>query len=224
MHHYHRLLHVGVRPQDRLNLAKFNTKPAELNLEIHATQELNRAVRQIPRQIPRSVQSRARPGTKRIGNKLLRRQFRTVQVTAGQSITADEQFARHTDRHRLHAFIDNMEARVSNRLAEDNPRARTDATRSRPDGRFGRAVHVPDFAIERGQLFCEVRWERFATAENLAQRFPVPPGLQQQPPCDGCRLHDRRATTGQQMRQHNSIRRHVATGNHNLRPCRQRQP
>src|SRR5271163_1269066 len=51
-------------------------------------------------------------------DKLLRRQLRTVEISARQSIAANVQLSNHPDRHRPQATVQNVNLSVRDRLAD----------------------------------------------------------------------------------------------------------
>ncbi|MGL1349277.1 hypothetical protein ACSTKK_00100, partial [Vibrio parahaemolyticus] len=75
--------------------------PANLDLIIDASNELEHAVRAEPADIPGSVESSTANGSEKIGNESVRGQIRAIQVALCDSRAADMNLSRHTGRHDL---------------------------------------------------------------------------------------------------------------------------
>ena len=79
---HHRLAHVRVLRQPRLDLAQLDAEAADLHLVVRPAQVLQAPVRQPPPQVAGAVQPRPRLAAEGIGHESLRRQLRTAQVPA----------------------------------------------------------------------------------------------------------------------------------------------
>src|SRR6267142_699440 len=90
---------------------QFNAEPADLDLRVDPAQILNVAIRKPARQITGLIHPRARHEGVRY--KFLLGQFRTIQISAGQTVTRDMQFSRHLDRLRLIVSIENIDLGVA---------------------------------------------------------------------------------------------------------------
>src|SRR5450830_220867 len=104
--------HANACRQFRLHFAQLDTEAADLDLEVIATQIFNVAIRQVARQVARLVQTGLWRVTEWISDKTFRRQFRTVQVTARNTGTADVNLADHTLRHRLLVRVEQVEVQI----------------------------------------------------------------------------------------------------------------
>ncbi len=67
----------------------------------------------------------------------------------------------------------------------------------RPDGRLGRAVHVPKLVAPNQERFGKRRLQSFAAAQDLQSRIALPTRGQQQLPGRGRRLHQSSADNDQ---------------------------
>src|SRR6185437_7573239 len=102
------LLHSTMRSQSGFDLTQFNSEAADFDLVIEASQIFDGSIVKEPRKIASLIKTRAGLGAERIGNKFLGCELRTVQIAAGQANTADVQLARHSDRDRLKARVQNV--------------------------------------------------------------------------------------------------------------------
>ncbi len=102
----------------RLDLAQLDANAAHLDLKIGTAEELDIAIIQVPRDVAGAIQAFAR--AKRIHDEALRSQLRLVQIAVRNSRAADEQLARHPDRHGLQTSIEYVTSDVCNRLADRN--------------------------------------------------------------------------------------------------------
>ena len=96
---HHRLGHLGVAHQRRLDLAQLDAEAADLDLMVGASQVLQRPVGAPAGHVPGAVHPGAR-FTERIGHEPLGRQAGPAQVAAGQLHTGDVELAGNTDRRR----------------------------------------------------------------------------------------------------------------------------
>src|SRR6516225_9575273 len=80
--HHYALHNAGMTVERRLDLAQLDTKTAQFDLMVDATEIFNVAVRQEARKIAGFVETRAGLGAKRIGDELLRRQLGLLEVAA----------------------------------------------------------------------------------------------------------------------------------------------
>src|ERR1051326_4695581 len=103
--------------QSRFDLAEFDAMAAKLYLVIEAAKKLDAAIRQKPSQIAGAVKPFSRVGQEWIGDELLGGKLGAIEITAGDTSAADEEFARDADRDRLHEFIDDVNAGIGDRAA-----------------------------------------------------------------------------------------------------------
>ncbi|CAI1205305.1 Uncharacterised protein [Serratia ficaria] len=170
---HHRFTHRRVRRQRRFYLAAFDAEAANFHLLIVAPQVLDSAVRQIARHVAGAVHPPAR--VERIAQEALRRQLRPVQVAARHLHPADMQLAHRPQRHRLPAFVQQVNPRVGDRPA-DRHRRQPRLAGAAPGGdvhrRLGRPVQVMQLHLRQPPV--ERRHQR------RRQRFPAahyPPHL-----------------------------------------------
>src|SRR5437868_2315838 len=91
------ILYLWVLIEPGFYLAQFNAEATNLDLRVDSAQVLNRATFQPTRQVPRLIHASA--PQKRVGNKFLLRQFRSIQVTSPDLNAADMDSTCHTDRN-----------------------------------------------------------------------------------------------------------------------------
>ncbi len=113
-HQHQRLLYGLVLAQRRFNFAQLNAKPAQLHLSIQTTQELDGAVRQVPRQISAFIQAARAEGVR---DELGGGQGGTVVVSARQAVSTNTEFAWNTDGHGLQLPIQDVDLGVAQRSA-----------------------------------------------------------------------------------------------------------
>src|ERR1041385_8778129 len=113
--------------QHRLNLAQLDTIPTHLHLMVDAAHELQRSIRAPARPIARPVHPRSRLRAERVRHKLLRGQFRTVQITARQPCAADVKLTRHARAGRFSVTIEDVDLCIS----DWSPNARRSRNRTR---------------------------------------------------------------------------------------------
>ena len=145
------LTHGRVLAQHRLDFAEFDSEPADFDLMIPPAEELEVAVREKARQVAGLIQTRFGPFTEGIGNELFRGQFRAIQITAGQSVAAEAQLTRHSDRRGLQVAVQNVNLRVGDRPADGRGSVGTSQGKRRVSGVLGRAIKVMDL-LDPGKL------------------------------------------------------------------------
>src|SRR5262249_41091844 len=107
--------------QGTLDLAGLDAKPAYLDLVVEPPEQLEIAVAAKSRSIPGPVHPRARRRTERIANEAFGRQFWLIDVSAGDTLAADEQLARRTHRHRFSMFVENVDVHAGDRPPDGDP-------------------------------------------------------------------------------------------------------
>jgi hypothetical protein len=75
--------------QHGFDLSQLNTKPANFDLIVKASDELNTALRQPAHQIAGPVQPTSRLVTERIGKESLSCEFWSIQITPSQTVSAN---------------------------------------------------------------------------------------------------------------------------------------
>src|SRR6185503_3798989 len=98
--------------QCSFDLAQLDAMTADFDLLIDAPEKLDLAIRQITSTVASAIEARSHRGRKRIGNETICRKLGTIEVTARESITADEELAYDTDRHEVQAGVEHKELRV----------------------------------------------------------------------------------------------------------------
>src|SRR4029077_5381988 len=96
---HHRLTYTGMSRQPGLDFSQFNPKAPHFHLVVSAPDKLQIATGQPAGRVARLVQTTA--VLERAGEEALISQIATVQIAAGKARTADVQFARHANWHRL---------------------------------------------------------------------------------------------------------------------------
>ncbi len=175
--HHRALGHRGVSCQRELHLGRLDPEPADLHLEVQASEVVDVAVGQIPGQVAGAIEPPAgvrRIAAEGIGDEDGGRQIRPVEVAAPQPDTADEQLTGHTHRHRLEMGIQDVRADVGDRSPDRHQRAGFTAPAVEcgdVDRGLGGPVEVVELGIERGQeAVPQVIRQGLTTAEHLAQR------------------------------------------------------
>src|SRR5688572_1010350 len=159
--------------QHGFDFLEFNAEAANLNLMIDPPEVLNGAVRKKACEITGAIDAIA--GSKRIIQKLLCRQLRAIVVTACDSDTSDEQFARDENRRGFQSVIQNIHLCVRDRFADRNE-AQFRIAIAFPVGHldrgFGWAVEVQELAVEQTiELLLSFDRKRFAAADDFLDRL-----------------------------------------------------
>src|SRR5262249_58517843 len=92
--------HVAMQSQCGFDLAGLNSQTSQLDLIVGSSDELDRAIAAITREVSRCVQPRARVAAGRVGNESLRGQLGPIQIAASKADSTDTQIGDHTYRHR----------------------------------------------------------------------------------------------------------------------------
>src|ERR1043165_2100637 len=82
-------------------LAQLDTETAHLDLLVNSSDELDVAVCEVARDITAAIQSGSLNLAERVRDEFLRRQFRAIQIPASETLAANVNLARRTDRHGL---------------------------------------------------------------------------------------------------------------------------
>src|SRR3989442_5059876 len=93
---------------------------SELDLVVDAAEALDGAIGPVAREVVRAIQAGVRVRAERVADEFFRGQLRAIQVTARDALSADEQFARHTDGDELLVAIEEVNLSVGNRAANGN--------------------------------------------------------------------------------------------------------
>ena len=89
------------------DLAQLDTEPSDLYLEVESLQIIDVPIWPVSRQIPGAI--KPRPRFVRIGDELLDRQFRPVDIPARQSLAFDQQLPGDPHRRWLQLFVQNLD-------------------------------------------------------------------------------------------------------------------
>src|SRR5262249_36991568 len=100
---------AGKLLESMLHLGGFDAEAANLDLGVHAAQEIDGAVGPIANEVAGLVETGAGLVAEGVANELLGGQLRTVPVATGQAVAADVQFTRHADRNGLALLVENIE-------------------------------------------------------------------------------------------------------------------
>ncbi|SAK90592.1 hypothetical protein AWB76_06560 [Caballeronia temeraria] len=169
----HRFAHGGMSGDLSLDLARFDAEPANLDLMVIAAKKLDIAVEMKAREVAGTVDARTRH--ERVVEETLGGELGPVQIAARHARAADIQLAHGAGRHHAAQRIENIGARVGERLADDGPRLLArDLGDGGIDGALGRTIDV-EGADLRGarETVPGLRRERFAAHEHRQRRLPL---------------------------------------------------
>src|SRR5712692_8064021 len=99
-----------------LDLARLDPVSMNLHLIIDASEELDASVAKITDEVARLIQSLAT--SERVGNELLGRRIRSIDVPARHPTSPDIQFAGGGDWNRPQPFVENINLLVGQRTTE----------------------------------------------------------------------------------------------------------
>ncbi|CAJ6488696.1 Uncharacterised protein [Burkholderia pseudomallei] len=180
---HHRLTHVVVIADRLFDFADLDPLAADLHLEILAAEEFEGAVRPVAREVARLVQAAARPRRERVRHERARGARRIAQIAAPDADAADVDLARHADRHRLEALVEQVGRQVRQRALDRHIRQRArqrlaDPQVARIVRALGRAVRVDHGNVRRAREPARAQRgrQRFGVAHVHAYPAePVPP-------------------------------------------------
>ncbi len=141
--HHRGVPHGRVAGQHALHLAGLDAESADLDLRVHAPQELQRPVLAPAHPVAGAVRPRPRLRGGRVGDEALRRQLRPPQVAARHPGAADPQLPRLAVRERLAPLAADVQRHAGVRAPHQPPllpRARRDGDAGAQDGGLGGAV------------------------------------------------------------------------------------
>src|SRR5581483_12119445 len=101
----HRVAHTGLSPQHRLDLAKLDAMPAQLDLVIETAVVIEQSIVSPVRAVAAAIEPGAPPAAEGIRHEARGRQIGPADVAARQPVAADVDFPRYAARHRLTAPI-----------------------------------------------------------------------------------------------------------------------
>ncbi|PHM73505.1 hypothetical protein Xkoz_01921 [Xenorhabdus kozodoii] len=114
---HHRLAHPVTLGQSGFDFPQLDTEAAQLDLKIIAAKVVDIAVGQPAAEVAGFVHPGARLRGKGIGKETFGGQFRAVQVTAGDTGSADVNFPRDTKWDRLALWIQDINPAIGDRAA-----------------------------------------------------------------------------------------------------------
>src|SRR5215470_18310816 len=117
---HRRFAHSLVLQQPRLDLAQFNPETADFELEVIASQEINRSLRQPAAKVARLVHPRSTLPAEGIGQESLGREAAAVEITMPHSIASDVDLSTHPDGRGLAMGVENVYPRVADRASQGN--------------------------------------------------------------------------------------------------------
>ena len=147
------------------DFTELDAKASDLYLMIQPAEAVDVPVGPIPGQIAGAIKFFA--GFERMGHKPINREIGAVMITSGQTVAADQQFARQADGQWLLVRVENVDFGVINGAADMNVSGIGDPAAGGPDGGLGRAVHVPEFGTAGNQCGGEVGRHGFAAAQGF---------------------------------------------------------
>src|SRR5437868_7857514 len=115
MNNRHGLRNHRMAAKNTVDLAGFNPEPANLHLRIAPAQQFDAAVRAKTAQVASAIEPGAGDVREGIADELFRGQFRSIEITARKSSSADEQFPGNAHLHGLHLRIENINLRSGDR-------------------------------------------------------------------------------------------------------------
>ena len=107
-----------MREQHRFDLTELDAVATYLHLVVPATEELQDAVGAVAGEVARLVEPGSGHGGKRIRDESLSGEIGTVEISACDTVTSDEQLAGDTDRHGLQMAVQDIELRVGDGPAD----------------------------------------------------------------------------------------------------------
>ena len=136
-------------------LIRLNSVTANLKLMIGSPYEQQVSIGETASEVTCFIHPRARSRAERIGNKSLSRERRTMQVTAGEAFATDIDLTGNARRHRSQIWIEQVNLRVRERLAQRQVvdwliRSRY-VIHKRGDGRLGEAKDVNQWHAARSR-------------------------------------------------------------------------
>jgi len=147
-----RLSDAGLLGEQALDLAEVDPVAVDLHLVVQPPDDLDRAVRPVPRGVAGAVQDPVRVVGERVGDELRVGGLRPVEVVGRDVGAGDVQLAEHPRRHRLQCVVEHVGAHVRDRPAdrrqERRPlvgvqgRAEDGEVGGGHDGDLGRAIDV----------------------------------------------------------------------------------
>ena len=137
---------AGMLQQGRFHFARFDAVAADLELLVDPAQEFDFAVGAPAYPVTGAVHPRCGFLAERVVEKALGREFRSIQVAAGDAGTADVQLSGQTDRQRVPLAVENIATgvvdRASNRRRSRRIRWSAGVPLCRVHGDLGRPIGV----------------------------------------------------------------------------------
>ena len=146
-HGHHRIDHIGMGVQRRLDLAQFNAETVDLHLLVAAPQELQHSIGAAAHDIAAGIKPGARLLAEGIGHKRLCRFTGAVEIPPGHARAADVQLARHAHRQQPHPAVQNIQLCVGQRPADGDIAGRSHPPHTGIGRRLGGTIHIVDFQM-----------------------------------------------------------------------------
>src|SRR5215213_10202191 len=154
--------------QRRFDLPQLDTKAPHLHLLVQAPEVFYLSIRQPSSAIARAVKPCPRLVAERIRNKLFRGKSGSIQISARQTIATNKELTGGAGRNWPPSLVKYEDSRVRNRTSDsDGARVIAHGLNSRPNGRLGWAINVPDLSAVLQKLFGEIAAQRLTTAQHF---------------------------------------------------------
>ena len=146
LHHHGAVTHTGMRAEGGLDFTEFDAVPAQFDLCVLPSEELDLAVGQVSSLVTRQIHTFAPTVPVWIDlDEAICGQFRATPITDGHTHTADRQFPWHAHGHGDTCGVDDVDLHVAQGAADRHLRLTGLYTcDDRTHGTFGRAVRVEE--------------------------------------------------------------------------------
>src|SRR5258708_3521507 len=165
--------HRRMPAQDRLNLARLDAIPSNLYLLVRAADIFDISVGAITPPVARSIQTLPGNMAVTMGGKFLRSQSRFMEITPGQSHSADANLAGDAYRNRVQMPVEDIHIRIGDGAADGNQRLFVTASTSPgscTDRDLGGAIEICQLSGGTGkELPLKIAGQDIAAAGNLPQ-------------------------------------------------------
>src|SRR3954468_17452983 len=132
--------------QRRFYFARFDPEPANFYLLINAAQKFDLSIGAVSAQIAGTIDARAILSGEPIGNKAIGAQSLPRYVMPSHPYSANQQFTRHADRHRLIVRIDDVSSLIRDGAPDSDVVRGFDTSGHRPHRCLGGSIQIPKFS------------------------------------------------------------------------------